>query len=99
MNLNSNLLAPSVKLGELAPGDVAQIQGFCLGEEGSDDSKLWQERFLHRLHEIGFLVGERVELLNQAPFSQNPISVRIKGAVYAIRREDANCVLVKRITS
>ena len=74
------------KLGSLCPGTRAEIVGFCASEDLQD--------FLHRLYEIGFLVGEEVEVLQDAPVSKDPISIRIKDAVYAMRREDANLILV-----
>ena len=98
MNLIKEEPLLQVKLGSLRPGDCAEIVGFCLDEEADtvkDDALIWRNRFLHRLHEIGFLVGEKLEILNQSPFSQDPISIRIKNAVYAIRRSDANWIYVR----
>lgn len=77
-----------IKLGELAPGSRAEIAGFCAAGELQD--------FLHRLHEVGFLVGEEIEILQDAPIGKDPISIRVKDAVYAMRREDANHILVSR---
>ena len=74
------------KLGELLPGCRARIAGFCVADD--------LQGFLHRLYEVGFLVGDEVEILHEAPVSHDPISVRVKGAVYALRREDANLILV-----
>jgi Fe2+ transport system protein FeoA len=76
-------------LGTLAPGDLAEITGFT---EDSD-----RESFLYRLYEVGFLVGEKLEILNRAPVSGCPISIKIKDATYAIRREDANLIQVKKM--
>ena len=80
-------------LGSFSPGDRLEITGFRL--EDSYGAELQQ--FLHRLAEVGFLVGERVELLNQAPYSRDPISVRVKEATYALRREDANLIYATKI--
>jgi Fe2+ transport system protein FeoA len=41
------------------------------------------------------VVGEQVEVLGRAPLGQDPISIRVKDAVYALRRDDANLVLVQ----
>ena len=76
------------KLGELSPGSRAEIVGFCADED--------LQGFLHRLFEVGFLVGEEVEVLQDAPMGRDPISIRVKDAVYAMRREDANLILVSR---
>jgi ferrous iron transport protein A len=77
-------------LGELNPGDSAEITGFQDSEELGP--------FLHRLHEVGFLIGETLEVLNHAPVSRCPISIKIKDATYAIRREDANLIQVRKTT-
>ena len=85
MILNSELH----DLGDLIPGETAEITGFL----ESDD----MESFLHRLYEIGFLVGEKIQILNHAPLSRCPISIKIKDATYAIRRDDARLIQVKKI--
>ncbi len=85
MILNSE---PAVTLGALQPGDSAEITGFRVSGEQMD--------FLIRLQEVGFIVGERVEIIGSAPLGKDPISIRVKDAVYALRRSDADLVLVKR---
>ena len=74
------------KLGSFGPGSRLRIVGFSAEDHLQD--------FLIRLFEIGFLVGEEVEILHDAPMGRDPISVRIKGGVYALRREVANLVWV-----
>jgi ferrous iron transport protein A len=80
-----------VDMGDLVPGDSAEITGFLPSED--------RESFLHRLYEIGFLVGEKIQILNHAPLSRCPMSIKIKDATYAIRREDARLIQVKKIKS
>jgi Fe2+ transport system protein FeoA len=75
-------------LGTLNPGETAEITGFHEAKE--------KESFLYRLFEVGFLVGEKIEVLNHAPVSRCPMSIKIKGATYAIRREDARLIRVKK---
>ena len=81
--------AVPVLLGDLSPGDNAEIVGFCVEDDLQD--------YLHRLFEIGFLVGERVELLKEAPVSRDPVSIRVKDATYAMRREEAKLIQVRKI--
>ena len=76
-------------LGQLQPGDRAEIVAFNFIEVHED--------YFRRLLEIGFLVGARIELLNEAPYSRDPISIKIKDATYALRREEANCIQVRRL--
>ena len=75
------------KLGTLKPGDCAVIAGFCIEDDLQD--------FLHRLYEVGFLLWEPLEVMQEAPLSADPMSIRIKDAVYALRREDANLIQVQ----
>ena len=85
MILNSE---PSETLGLLQPGDRGEITGFRVSDEQMD--------FLIRLQEVGFIVGECLEIIGSAPLGKNPISIRVKDAVYALRRSDADLILVKR---
>lgn len=88
MVLNSEI---PQKLGTLGPGARGEIVGFCIEDD--------RQGFLHRLYEIGFLVGETIEILQEAPVSKDPISVRIKDATYALRRQDANLIQVRKVPS
>jgi ferrous iron transport protein A len=46
-----------------------------------------------RLREMGFVPGQSVTLWRTAPFGE-PYLIEIRGAVVALRREEAKCVLV-----
>lgn len=78
--------AGPVPLGQLDPGVQGEIVGFCASDE--------LQEFLLRLFEVGFVMGETVEVLQKAPFGGSPLSFRVKDATYALRREDANLILV-----
>ena len=67
------------KLGELAKG----AQGSVTAIHHKDSS------IRQRLMEMGFLEGSRVEILHEAPFGKDPIAVRVRGALIAVRRSDA----------
>jgi ferrous iron transport protein A len=47
-----------------------------------------------RLLEMGFVEGARVELLQEGPFGRDPIAVRVDDLTVALRRRDADVVLV-----
>jgi ferrous iron transport protein A len=49
---------------------------------------------LGRLREIGFIRGEHVRVWGRAPFGE-PILVEIRGTSVALRKEEAQCVLLK----
>ncbi|MGJ8564894.1 MAG: FeoA family protein [Alphaproteobacteria bacterium] len=51
-----------------------------------------------RLREIGFAEGDRVEALHFGLFGRNPMSVRLNGALIAMRKHEASAVLVERLT-
>jgi ferrous iron transport protein A len=74
------------KLGELKKG----IQGRILRIGGSDFSS----DFIERLLEMGFLEGSAVEIVHEAPFGKDPLAVRVRGALIALRRNEANAVEV-----
>ncbi len=44
-----------------------------------------------RLREIGFIRGEVVQVRGRAPFG-DPIIVEVRGAMVALRKEEATCV-------
>lgn len=48
----------------------------------------------NRLLEMGFLEGAVVELLHEAPFGGDPIAVRVRGSLLALRRSEANHIEV-----
>lgn len=49
----------------------------------------------NRLLEMGFLEGATIELLHEAPFGRDPIAVRVRGSVLALRRNEANSIEVR----
>lgn len=50
-----------------------------------------------RLREIGFAEGDNVTPLHFGLFGKNPISVRVNGALIALRRQDAKAILLEPI--
>jgi ferrous iron transport protein A len=76
-------------LGQLEPGDFAEIIGVNWAEA--------EPSYLQRLIEVGFVEGERLEVLNVAPWSRDPMSVRIKEATYGLRRAEANWIQIRKI--
>lgn len=47
-----------------------------------------------RLLEMGFVEGSEVEVIHEAPFGKDPIAVRIRGSLIALRRQEANAIEV-----
>jgi ferrous iron transport protein A len=75
-----------VKLGSLKKGDQALIAQ--VGGPGASTE------LIERLLEIGILEGSRIELVHEAPFGGDPIAVRVRGSIVALRRSEANAVEV-----
>jgi ferrous iron transport protein A len=70
-------------LGKLRKGQAATIT--AVQEAGAET----------RLLEMGFLEGSRIEVIHEAPWGKDPIIVRVRGALIALRRQEADAVLVE----
>jgi len=46
-----------------------------------------------RIMEIGFTPGQEIELISETIFS-DPIAFSIRGALIAMRRKEADCIIV-----
>jgi ferrous iron transport protein A len=76
----------SKRLGELGKGIKALI--VSVGKE-TVESELSR-----RLLEMGLLDGAQVEIVHEAPFGGDPVAVRVRGALIALRRSEANLIEV-----
>jgi ferrous iron transport protein A len=74
-----------VQLGTMKQGQRGRIVKVDAGTDG----------FSLRLREMGFLEGSTFEILHLAPFGGDPMAVRIRGTLVAIRRAEANHVWVE----
>jgi len=74
-------------LRDLPKNTLARISGF-----NADDNELET-----RLREIGFAEGDQVEALHFGLFGRNPMSVRLNGALIALRKSEAQAVLVEAL--
>ncbi len=76
----------TTRLGQLEVGQKGRIV-----RVGSDaDSPDW----VQRLMALGFLEGSVAEVVHQAPFGGDPVAVRVRGTLLALRRQEANAVEV-----
>lgn len=73
------------RLCDISPGDTAVVSGMYA--EGS---------IRRRLRDMGLVEGAEVECLMKSPLG-DPVAYLIKGAVIALRREDAASVTVEGI--
>jgi ferrous iron transport protein A len=49
-----------------------------------------------RLLEIGFIEGAEVEILHEGLVGRDPIAIRVNETTVALRRREANAILVER---
>jgi ferrous iron transport protein A len=71
------------RLGKLEKGKRARIV------------ELEANEYCSRLMEMGLLEGSTVEVVHEAPFGGDPIAVRVRGALIALRRNEADQVWVE----
>jgi ferrous iron transport protein A len=65
----------------------AIVKGFSAGDKDLET----------RLREIGFAEGDSVEALHFGLINRNPMSVRLNGALIALRRSDAAAILIEHV--
>jgi ferrous iron transport protein A len=85
--------AATVSLSALRKG----AQGWVVGVR-EDDAALGDEAggtIVMRLIELGFVAGESFEIIAEAMLGGDPIAVRIGGSCFALRRREAQAVLVR----
>jgi ferrous iron transport protein A len=75
-----------IQLGKLSKGDRGLIAN--VGAPGSS------QELVDRLMEMGLLEGSRVEVIHEAPFGGDPIAVKVRGVLIALRRHEANAIEV-----
>lgn len=77
-----------MKLNELHPGDRVRVLRVASPASGSGP--------VTRLMELGLIPGASVEVLHEAPFGGDPMAVRVRGTLIALRRAEAQWVEVEK---
>ena len=85
MTDRSAILDRPLRLGELRKGEG----GYICQLEGPDAT-------VRRLLEMGMIEEAYVEIVHEAPFGKDPVAVRVRGALLALRRQEAQCVTLRR---
>ena len=78
------------RLGRRARGWSGWVTGFA---PSADLTVPWAE-LERRLLEMGLVEGARVEVLHEGPIGRDPIAIRVDDATVALRRRDADVILV-----
>ena len=79
-------------LTDLKIGETATIQSFDTSRIDDNDFAVDLE---DRLLEIGFEEGLAVELLHQGPIGKDPLAVKIGNMTVALRRAEAEAIILK----
>lgn len=72
-----------ISLNEIKPGQYAEIEGMQINGA-----------MRRRLHDIGLIEGVRVECVQKSPLG-DPVAYLIKGALIALRNEEAEKIFVR----
>jgi ferrous iron transport protein A len=91
--------------GDTAPVSLATLHAGASGVVAKvieDDAGLGEETgatIVMRLIEIGFVPGERFEIIAESRPGGDPMAVRIGGSCFALRRREAAAILVNTVVS
>jgi ferrous iron transport protein A len=76
-----------------AKGVVSSVSDIAGASSSLGDSA--GSTIARRLMELGFIAGERVEVIEEVWPGGDPIAVRIGSSIFALRRREAQTVLVQ----
>lgn len=88
------LETPGRPLGMLKRGDQAEV--LAVSEQGLTTT-LPAGELERRLLEMGFVEGARVAILHEGFLGGDPIAVRVNDHTVALRRREANAILVNHL--
>ena len=83
----------AIRLGHGAKGFRGIV--VAVGPAGDTPSSPEQEELNRRLLEIGFVEGAKVEILHEGWIGRDPIAIKLDDMRVALRRHEANNVLVR----
>ena len=78
------------RLGRCARG----WSGWVTGLAPTDRLTIPWAEMERRLLEMGFVEGARIEILHEGPFGRDPLAVRVDDLTVALRRREADVILV-----
>jgi Fe2+ transport system protein FeoA len=79
------------------PGLTTSLDQLRVGEGGWIESISGPEEFRFRLMEMGMLEEDFVQLIHEAPFGKDPVAVKVRGSILAIRRREARHITIRRL--
>lgn len=96
MDLTQNPSADTA-LGQLLRGERATITAVV--EDGESLGDAQASTIARRLLELGFVPGVQVEVIARMWPTYDPIAVRVGGSSFALRRQEANAIRVRRLVA
>lgn len=81
------IMSSAMTLRDLPKKTLGRVVGFSSVDEELET----------RLREIGFAEGDELEIRHTGLFGRNPMSVRLNGAHIAMRRAEAEAVMVEEV--
>lgn len=89
--MNSTLNQKDISNFPFSLGDMHQ------GEKGWISKVEGPDLVVRRLLEMGLVEEAYIEVMHEAPFGKDPVAVRVRGALLALRRQEAKCVIVRKV--
>ncbi|HEY1725660.1 MAG TPA: FeoA family protein [Steroidobacteraceae bacterium] len=85
----------SCSLGSLHKGARGTVSAIDHSSAVSGALDSADEGIVRRLMELGFVPGEPIEIIEEQRPGGDPIAVRIGGSIFALRRREAQAVMVR----
>jgi ferrous iron transport protein A len=85
----------SCSLASLHKGARGTVSAIDPAAESSGQADSANEGIVRRLMELGFMPGEPIEIIQELRPGGDPIAVRIGGCIFALRRREAQAVMVR----
>jgi ferrous iron transport protein A len=82
-------------LAHLRKGSRGIVSAVSDIEAGNSLGDAMGSTLARRLMELGFVAGERIEVIEEVRPGGDPIAVRIGASIFALRRREAQAVLVQ----
>ena len=82
-------------LAQLRKGSRGIVSAVSDLETGSSLGDAMGSTLARRLMELGFVAGERIEVIEEVRPGGDPIAVRIGSSMFALRRREAAAVLIQ----
>jgi ferrous iron transport protein A len=89
----TNAIRSLAHLRKGAKGIVSAVSDS--GIEHASLGDLLGSSIARRLVELGFIAGERIEVIEEVRPGGDPIAVRIGSSMFALRRREAQAILVR----